>query len=405
MLKQTSRQDETAASAADGDRPRKKLSFREPEILGYYMQMKQNVSSRLSWKGRSPKKKADSERDSDKKKDAGEERRATPPTPRAVTSCGNCDRLQRQTTLIEDDDEELESQAMRVVRTVGQAFDVCHKLSINSNEEDKPSEKDSTLDRKKKENFSDGMSISDTVRGAESNSTLDVNSGPTSSPNPSRPLRLDLITVPPHNTQRKSPLGGVGETYSSPMSETLESGGVETPRASIPSAGTPLGAHHELQLLREQLEQQTQQTQAAVAQVHLLRDQLAAETAARLEAQTRIHQLLVQNKELLDHISALVQLLQEQERLQQGNQTTVTAVPQVRPTLDGLTNDNSNNNWDRFNSDNVDGCLNLNGDSQSSALWISLVASANAQHKTLVSHAEKMNMEAELCNKISRMTC
>lgn len=50
-------------------------------------------------------------------------------------------------------------------------------------------------------------------------------------------------------------------------------------------APTSLSAQHQLQLLRERLEQQVQQTRAAVAQLLLLRDQLAAEQAARCEAQ------------------------------------------------------------------------------------------------------------------------
>jgi hypothetical protein len=56
--------------------------------------------------------------------------------------------------------------------------------------------------------------------------------------------------------------------------------------------------------------------------------------------QARTHQLLVHNKELLDHIAALVTHLQELERLQQrpqqvsnnqsqGQQQQVTMIPQV----------------------------------------------------------------------------
>jgi len=68
------------------------------------------------------------------------------------------------------------------------------------------------------------------------------------------------------------------EVYSSPMTETSKSDGV---------AMSSLSVQHEMQLLRQQLDQQTHQTQAAVAQVHMLRDQLTAETAARMEAQVR----------------------------------------------------------------------------------------------------------------------
>lgn len=59
-----------------------------------------------------------------------------------------------------------------------------------------------------------------------------------------------------------------------------------------------------------------------VTQVHLLKDQLAAEAAARLEAQARVHQLLLQNKDLLQHISLLVKQVQELELKLAGNNTS-----------------------------------------------------------------------------------
>lgn len=45
----------------------------------------------------------------------------------------------------------------------------------------------------------------------------------------------------------------------------------------MPVSGSAISAQHEIQLLREQLDQQSQQTQAALAQLQLTREQLAAE--------------------------------------------------------------------------------------------------------------------------------
>ncbi|EFX83302.1 hypothetical protein DAPPUDRAFT_100564 [Daphnia pulex] len=94
---------------------------------------------------------------------------------------------------------------------------------------------------------------------------------------------------------------------------------------------TPLALQHEVLLLKQQVEQQQQQTQAAIAQVKLLKDQLAAETAARMEAQARTHQLLIHNKELLDHIQTLVMQMQELESKVPiiSNLPTPSAIPQM----------------------------------------------------------------------------
>lgn len=68
-----------------------------------------------------------------------------------------------------------------------------------------------------------------------------------------------------------------------------------------------------------------------VTQVHLLKDQLAAEAAARLEAQARVHQLLLQNKDLLQHISLLVKQVQELELKLAGNTTSKRSCPFLSP--------------------------------------------------------------------------
>lgn len=55
-------------------------------------------------------------------------------------------------------------------------------------------------------------------------------------------------------------------------------------------------------------------------QVQLLKDQLAAETAARIEAQARVRQLLLTNRDLLQHVSLLVRQLTVLEAREQHRQ-------------------------------------------------------------------------------------
>ncbi|KAH0507230.1 Carboxyl-terminal PDZ ligand of neuronal nitric oxide synthase protein [Microtus ochrogaster] len=208
------------------------------------------------------------------------------------------------------------SQAMRIVRTVGQAFEVCHKLSLQHTQQNADGQEDGESERNSDGSGDPGRQLP----GAERASTATAEE-----------TDIDAVEVPlPGNDILKfsrgvtdlDAVGKEGDIDSTVSPSPQEPMLTASPRMLLPSAsskppglgaGTPLSTHHQMQLLQQLLQQQQQQTQVAVAQVHLLKDQLAAEAAARLEAQARVHQLLLQNKDMLQHISLLVKQVQELE--------------------------------------------------------------------------------------------
>uniref|UniRef100_A0A8C2THT3 Carboxyl-terminal PDZ ligand of neuronal nitric oxide synthase protein n=1 Tax=Coturnix japonica TaxID=93934 RepID=A0A8C2THT3_COTJA len=209
------------------------------------------------------------------------------------------------------------SQAMRVVRTVGQAFEVCHKLSLQHALQNADGQADGASDKSAEEQPSEGdilctadlapycaRAVGAAVMGPHQTPGEPLSEQPQHVP--SHPLTVPLSL---HQDTESCSLYPAG-------SQQLLSPGSPCSSASI----TPLASQHCLQLLQQQLLQQQQQTQVAVAQVQLLKDQLAAETAARIEAQARVRQLLLTNRDLLQHVSLLVRQLKALESRAQRRQ-------------------------------------------------------------------------------------
>ncbi|XP_037547904.1 carboxyl-terminal PDZ ligand of neuronal nitric oxide synthase protein [Nematolebias whitei] len=201
------------------------------------------------------------------------------------------------------------TQAMRIVRTVGQAFEVCHKLSLQHAEQDVDGRADGESDKSTEEPGSRGRKLT----GAEG----EDDDGATRGGEDALVGASQCEKVVSEVLQSLAELNVVkpGQTimdFDRRSVFTVTSQGI-TPSSPCSAALTPLASQHYLQLLQQQLQQQQQHTQVAVAQVQLLKDQMAAETAARMEAQARIHQLLLQNRDLLQHLAMLVQQLKEME--------------------------------------------------------------------------------------------
>ncbi|NWX85760.1 CAPON protein, partial [Nothoprocta pentlandii] len=215
------------------------------------------------------------------------------------------------------------SQAMRIVRTVGQAFEVCHKLSLQHTQQNADGQEDGDSERNGDELDVPGCRLGSADKAAASAEETDIDAV-------ELPLAGSDVLEFSRGVTDLDAVGREASAYGDakgclhPESILTASPKMLLPSsAQLPDVGTPLSAHHQMQLLQQLLQQQQQQTQVAVAQVvHLLKDQLAAEAAARLEAQARVHQLLLQNKDLLQHISLLVKQVQELELKLTGNSTT-----------------------------------------------------------------------------------
>ncbi|XP_052846779.1 capon-like protein isoform X7 [Drosophila gunungcola] len=179
------------------------------------------------------------------------------------------------------------SQAMRIVRTVGQAFEVCHKFNLHKNSLEPNDERSdiSSSELLDVEQISEQQLSEDGERGGDNDTPKKEHLAITpdlSHTQPQRPNHLELM--PSHSSLRKS---------NSLLCDVDD------------NPGSPSSPRSEITQLKDQLEAQALQTRQALGQLMLVREQLISETNARIEAQARTQQLLQQNRELLEHLASL----------------------------------------------------------------------------------------------------
>ncbi|XP_034656356.1 capon-like protein isoform X4 [Drosophila subobscura] len=180
------------------------------------------------------------------------------------------------------------SQAMRIVRTVGQAFEVCHKFNLHKNSLEPNDERSdiSSSELLDVEQISEQQLSEDGERCGRGDNETPKKEHLAITPNlnhtqPQRPNHLELM--PSQSSLRKS----------------------TSLLCDVDSPGSPASPRTEITQLKDQLEAQALQTRQALGQLMLVREQLISETNARIEAQARTQQLLQQNRELLEHLASL----------------------------------------------------------------------------------------------------
>ncbi|XP_054452566.1 carboxyl-terminal PDZ ligand of neuronal nitric oxide synthase protein-like [Anoplopoma fimbria] len=197
------------------------------------------------------------------------------------------------------------SQAMRIVRTVGQAFDVCHQLTLQQKSDDQEDE--------------EGKEEDEEVAPAKKRFALSEETDLEATTEES----IECVSSSDLEKSKKDEALGDSEKVSGDPSLLLGSPILGASVSGQSAEEAPCSAEHQVQLLQKQLQQQEQQALAASEQVHVLQEQLSVEVCARTETQARVQRLLQQNTDLLQHISLLVKQIQELELKAAGQLTSM----------------------------------------------------------------------------------